>query len=97
MRRFEEPDDEQLEHREEREVELQHVLDALAAECAGRPLPDVVAELERRLAAHGFPPQPARWVDAAASAAARGERYVVSVVADRDTQAPPGAGERGPH
>ncbi len=96
MRRFEEPDDEQLEHREEREVELQHVLDDLAGECAGRPLPEVRAELERRLAAHGFQPQPARWVDAVASAAARGERYVVSVVADRDAQSPPGDVGRGP-
>ena len=63
---------------------MQAVITELALRSAGRPVPEVVKDLERSLAAQGLPRQPHNWVMAVAQEAANGHIYVESEEALRD-------------
>jgi hypothetical protein len=66
---------------------MQAVINELAVRSKGRPVPEVVADLERSLAARGLPQQPHNWVMAVAQEAASGHTYVESAEAVRDAEA----------
>ena len=66
---------------------MQAVITELAARSEGRPVPEVVDDLERALAERGLPRQPHTWVLAVAQDAACGHVYVESAEAVRDAQA----------
>jgi hypothetical protein len=66
---------------------MQAVINELAGRSKGRPVPEVVADLERSLAARGLPQQPHSWVMAVAQEAAVGHTYVESAEAVRDAEA----------
>ena len=63
---------------------MQAVIAELAERSAGRPVPEVVEDFERSLAARGIPRQPHNWVLAVAQEAANGHVYVESEEAVRD-------------
>jgi hypothetical protein len=63
---------------------IQAVITELAERSAGRPVPEVVDDLERSLADRGLPRQPHNWVLAVAQEAANGHMYVESEEAVRD-------------
>jgi len=71
--------------RQERDTALQRIIDHLAVSGEGRPLQDLVTELEQQIARQGLPALPDKWVRAVASSAAEGNPYVVSsITAQRD-------------
>ena len=72
--------------RERHRVLMQAVIIELAERSGGRPVPEVVADLERSLAAQGLPQQPHSWVMAVAQDAANGHAYVESYEAVRDAE-----------
>jgi hypothetical protein len=72
--------------RERHRTLMQAVIIELAERSGGRPVPEVVADLERSLAAHGLPQQPHGWVMAVAQDAANGHAYVESYEAVRDAE-----------
>jgi hypothetical protein len=80
---FESGHDERERHR----AIMQAVITELVERSKGRPVPDVVADLERSLAARGLPQQPHNWVMAVAQDAADGRTYVESAEAVRDAEA----------
>lgn len=63
---------------------MQAVIAELAERSAGRPVPEVVEDFERSLAARGIPRQPHNWVLAVAQEAANGHVYIESEEAVRD-------------
>lgn len=63
---------------------MQAVIAELAERSAGRPVPEVVEDFERSLAARGLPRQPHNWVLAVAQEAANGHVYIESEEAVRD-------------
>lgn len=73
--------------RERHRAIMQAVITELAERSKGRPVPEVVADLERSLAARGLPQQPHSWVMAVAQDAASGHTYVESTEAVRDAEA----------
>ncbi|MGG5258290.1 hypothetical protein [Phycicoccus avicenniae] len=76
---YEDPDGQDQADRRVREVALQRLLDDLTARLHGRPEGEVLAEVDRALAAGGFTDMPPRWREAVSSAVASGTPYVVSV------------------
>jgi len=72
--------------REHHRALMQAVIIELAERSGGRPVPEVVADLERSLAAQGLPQQPHSWVMAVAQDAANGHAYVESYEAVRDAE-----------
>jgi len=62
---------------------MQAVIAELAERSAGRPVPEVVEDFERSLAARGLPRQPHNWVLAVAQEAANGHVYIESEEAVR--------------
>ncbi|TQJ49514.1 hypothetical protein [Phycicoccus sp. SLBN-51] len=72
--------------RERHRTAMQAVIIELAERSGGRPVPEVVADLERSLAAQGLPQQPHSWVMAVAQDAANGHAYVESYEAVRDAE-----------
>jgi hypothetical protein len=72
--------------RERHRAIMQAVITELAERSKGRPVPEVVADLERSLAARGLPQQPHSWVMAVAQDAADGRMYVESTEAVRDAE-----------
>jgi hypothetical protein len=70
--------------RREHRAVMQAVITELAERSAGLPVPEVVDDLERSLAARGLPRQPHNWVMAVAQEAANGHIYVESEEALRD-------------
>ena len=81
--------DERLERRRVRDTALQAVVDDLVRRSEGRPLDEVRADLERRIAEHDLPQMPSGWLDAVASAATIGDPYVVSSYAEHEDDVPP--------
>ncbi|MDF2093215.1 hypothetical protein P0Y31_12755 [Knoellia sp. 3-2P3] len=73
--------------REHHRAIMQAVINELAGRSKGRPVPEVVADLERSLAARGLPQQPHNWVMAVAQEAAAGHTYIESAEAVRDAEA----------
>jgi hypothetical protein len=73
--------------REQHRAIMQAVINELAGRSKGRPVPEVVADLERSLAARGLPQQPHSWVMAVAQDAAAGHTYIESAEAVRDAEA----------
>ncbi|HEY7719967.1 MAG TPA: hypothetical protein VH915_14485 [Pedococcus sp.] len=82
----EEPFEPGYETREQHRAVMQAVITELAERSAGRPVPEVVKDLERSLAEAGLPRQPHNWVMAVAQEAAAGHTYVESAEALRDSQ-----------
>ncbi len=72
--------------RERHRTLMQAVIIELAERSGGRPVPEVVADLERSLAAQGLPQQPHSWVMAVAQDAANGHAYVESYESVRDAE-----------
>lgn len=83
----EEPFEPGHDERERHRAIMQVVITELAERSDGRPVPEVVADLERSLAARGLPRQPHSWVLAVAQDAANGHVYVESAEAVRDAEA----------
>ena len=73
--------------REHHRAIMQAVINELAGRSKGRPVPEVVADLERSLAARGLAQQPHNWVMAVAQEAAAGHTYIESAEAVRDAEA----------
>lgn len=80
----EEPFEPGHDERERHRAIMQVVIEEVAERSNGRAVPEVVADLERSLAARGLPPQPHSWVMAVAQDAASGHTYVESAEALRD-------------
>jgi hypothetical protein len=70
--------------RERHRAIMQAVIAELAERSAGRPVPEVMQDLERSLAARGLRRQPHNWVMAVAQEAANGHVYIESEEAVRD-------------
>jgi hypothetical protein len=81
---IEEPFEPGYETRQHHRAVMQAVITELAARSSGRPVPEVVEDLERSLAAQGLPRQPHNWVMAVAQEAAAGHTYVESEEAVRE-------------
>ena len=82
----EEPFEPGHDERERHRAVMQVVIEEVAERSNGRPVPEVVADLERSLAARGLPPQPHNWVMAVAQDAASGHVYIESAEALRDAE-----------
>lgn len=80
----EEPFEPGHDERERHRAIMQVVIEEVAGRSNGRAVPEVVADLERSLAARGLPLQPHSWVMAVAQDAASGHTYVESAEAVRD-------------
>lgn len=74
--------------RQERDTALQRIIDHLAVSGEGRPLQDLVTELEQEMARQGLPALPGTWVRAVASSAAEGNPYVVSTITAQRADVP---------
>ena len=82
----EEPYEPGHDEREHHRAIMQAVINELVARSAGRPVPEVVSDLERSLADRGLPRQPHNWVMAVAQEAAAGRTYIESEEAVREAQ-----------
>ncbi|MEO8828252.1 hypothetical protein [Lapillicoccus sp.] len=71
-----------------RDIELQGIIDALAASGEGRPVDDIISDLRERLHQQGLPAMPQTWVRAVATQAAVGNPYVVSRLTAEDLPVP---------
>ncbi|HET7801105.1 MAG TPA: hypothetical protein VFL38_11825 [Humibacillus xanthopallidus] len=67
-----------IDEKDEHDIRLQQVIDAMAHSSEGRPHDDVVSELAERIAGAGLPAMPQPWLDAVAASAISGNAYVVS-------------------
>ena len=82
-----EPFEPEHDERERHRAIMQAVITELVPRSTGRPVPEVMADLERSLAARGLPQQPHNWVMAVAQEAAVGRTYIESEEAVREAQA----------
>jgi phage-related baseplate assembly protein len=73
----------------DRNDDLQRIIDQLARTGKGRPVADLLADLEARLQEAGLRPMPDSWLQAVAESAAAGNPYVLSKETRRHTSVPP--------
>ncbi|MEO5609162.1 MAG: hypothetical protein ABIQ61_05620 [Ornithinibacter sp.] len=80
--------DDQLEHRRERDIALQRVIDALVQECTGQSEAQVADRLREELAGLDLPQMPGSWFDSVIDSITRGDAYVVSSFSQSHTDIP---------